>query len=175
MWALGERLARFGLTLHPDKTRLIELGRHAQKNREARGEGKPEIFDVPGFTHGCGKSRTGRFKILRLTVKKRMRATLKAIRAKLRKTMHDPIPKVGEWLGSVVGGYFNYFAVPGNSYRLCRFRSEICRTWRRMLPRRSQRHRLSWAKFQVLVASYMPKYRNTHPYPNERFYVNYPR
>jgi hypothetical protein len=173
--ALRGRLAQFGLALHPDKTRLIEFGRYAGNNRAAHGEGKPETFDFLGFTHCCGKTRTGRFKILRLTVKKRMCATLKAIRAKLRKRMHDSIPSVGKWLGSVVMGYFNYFAVPGNSYRLCSFRSEICRAWRRMLQRRSQRHRLPWTKFRELVECYIPKYRNTHPYPNERFRVNYPR
>lgn len=173
--ALRERLAQFGLALHPDKTRLIEFGRYAGKNRVAHGEGKTETFDFLGFTHCCSKTRTGRFKILRLTVKKRMYATLKAIRAKLRKRMHDSNPSVGKWLGSVVRGYFNYFAVPGNSYRLCSFRSEICRAWRRMFQRRSQRHRLPWTKFRELVECYIPKYRNTHPYPNERFRVNYPR
>ena len=102
--ALRERLAQFGLGLHPDKTRLIEFGRYAGKNRAAHGEGKPETFDFPGFTHCCGKPRTGQFKILRLTVKKRMCATLKAIRAKLRKRMPESIPSVGKWLGSVVRG-----------------------------------------------------------------------
>lgn len=173
--ALQERMAKFGLALHPDKTRLIEFGRYAQKNRTRRGQGKPETFDFLGFTHYCGKNRKGWFAIGRVTVKKRMRATLKAIRAKLRKKMHDDIPTVGKWLGSVVRGYFNYFAVPGNSYRLCSFRSEVCRAWRRMLKRRSQRHRLSWERFNRLVNRYIPAYRNTHPYPNQRFGVIHPR
>jgi len=173
--ALRERLARFGLALHPDKTRMIEFGRYASKNREQRGEGKPETFDFLGFTHCCGKTRKGWFKILRLTTKKRMRATLKVIRAKLRSKMHQPVPVVGKWLGSVVRGYFNYFAVPGNEYRLCSFRSEICRTWRRMLQRRSQRHNLSWERFRRLENRYIPQYRNTHPYPEQRFGVTHPR
>lgn len=173
--AMRERLAQFGLTLHPDKTRLIEFGRFAAENRKRRGEGKPETFDFLGFTHCCGKTRKGWFKILRLTVKKRMRATLKAIREKLRSKMHQPVPQVGKWLGSVVRGYFNYFAVPGNEYRLCSFRSEICRTWRRMLQRRSQRHNLSWERFRRLVDRYIPPYRNTHPYPEQRFGVTHPR
>ncbi|MDP3842909.1 MAG: group II intron reverse transcriptase/maturase [Oxalobacteraceae bacterium] len=173
--ALQERLAKFGLALHPGKTRLIEFGRYAQKNRARRGEGKPETFDFLGFTHCCGKTRKGWFTILRVTIKKRMRATLKAIRAKLRKKMHDDIPTVGKWLKSVVQGYFNYFAVPGNAYRLCSFRSEICRTWRRMLKRRSQRHHLSWERFNRLVDRYIPAYRNSHPYPDQRFHVNHPR
>ncbi len=173
--ALRERLAEFGLVLHPNKTRLIEFGRLAIKTREQRGEGKPETFDFLGFTHCCGKTRKGWFTILRLTVKKRMRATLRAIRAKLREKMHHPIPAVGKWLRSVVQGYFNYFAVPGNVYRLSGFRSEVCRTWRRMLQRRGQRHHLSWERFQHLVNRYIPPYRNTHPYPEQRFRVTYPR
>jgi group II intron reverse transcriptase/maturase len=173
--ALRERLTAFGLTLHPEKTRLIEFGRHATENRRRRGEGKPETFDFLGFTHCCGTSRKGWFKILRLTVKKRMRATLKAIREQLRKKMHLPVPTVGKWLASVVQGYFNYFAVPGNAYRLTSFRSEVCRAWRRILQRRSQRHRLSWQRFNRLVDRYIPPYRNTHPYPSERFNVKHPR
>ena len=169
------RMAQFGLALHPDKTRLIEFGRYAIESRKQRGEGKPETFDFLGFTHCCGKTRKGWFEILRLTVKKRMRATLKAIRAKLRSMMHYRVPVVGKWLGSVVRGYFNYFAVPGNQYRLCSFRSEICRTWRRILQRRSQRHNLSWARFRRLEKRFIPPYRHAHPYPEERFRVKHPR
>ena len=173
--ALRERLMSVGLILHPDKTRLIEFGRFAERDRQRRGDGKPETFDFLGFTHCCSRTRQGWFFILRMTVKKRMRATLKAIRAKLRSMMHHPIPLVGKWLGSVVRGYFNYFAVPGNIYRLTSFRKEICRTWRRMLYRRSQRHRLSWERFAQLEKRYIPPYRTLHPYPEQRFRVKYPR
>ena len=172
---MRERLGKFSLMLHPDKTRLIEFGRFAARNRKQRGEGKPETFDFLGFTHGCGKTRKGGFQILRLTVKKRMRATLKAIRAKLRSKMHNPVPEVGRWLGSVVQGYFNYFGVPGNNYRLGSFRREISRAWRRMLQRRSQKHHLSWERFNKLIDRYIPPYRNTHPYPEQRFNVTHPR
>jgi group II intron reverse transcriptase/maturase len=170
--ALRERMAKFGLVLHPEKTRLIEFGRYAERNRNARGEGRPETFDFLGFTHCCGKTRQGWFTILRLTVKKRMRATLKAIRAKLRRRMHDDVPAVGKWLGSVVQGYFNYFAVPGNGNRLYSFRGEVGRIWRRMLIRRSQRHCLSWERFSRLMSRYIPPCRTIHPYPNQRFRVN---
>ncbi len=169
--ALRVRMAQFGLVLHPEKTRLIEFGRFAEGSRKARGEGRPETFDFLGFTHCCGKTRKGWFTTLRLTAKKRMRATLKAIRAKLRSKMHDTIPSVGKWLGSVLRGYFNYFAVPGNGPRMHSFRGEICRTWRRMLIRCSQRHCLSWERFRRLVSRYIPPYRNIHPYPNQRFRV----
>ena len=167
--AMRERLAQFGLALHPDKTRLLEFGRNAARNRERRGEGKPETFDFLGFAHCCGKTHKGGFKLLRLTVKKRMRATLKAIREKLRKLMHAPVPEVGEWLGSVVRGYFNYFGVPGNRYPLQSFRNEICRAWWQKLRRRGQRHKLSMERFRKLADQFIPKYRNTHPYPEERF------
>jgi group II intron reverse transcriptase/maturase len=173
--ALRERLAQFDLILHPDKTRLIEFGRFADRDRRQRGDGKPETFDFLGFTHCCSRTRQGWFFILRMTVKKRMRATLKSIRAKLRSMMHHPIPMVGKWLGSVVRGYFNYFAVPGNIYRLTSFRKEICRTWRRMLHRRGQRHRLSWKRFAQLEKRYIPPYRTLHPYPEQRFRVKHPR
>ncbi len=173
--ALRERLAAFGLVLHPDKTRLIEFGKYAAKNRHQPGEGKPKTFDFLGFTHCCGTTRQGGFKILRLTIKKRMRATLKALREQLRKRMHQPVPMVGKWLRSVVQGYFNYFGVPGNSYRLISFRSEVCRAWRRILLRRGQRHCLSWQRFNRLVKRYIPPYRNTHPYPDARFRVKHPR
>jgi len=172
---LRERLAQFGLVLNPDKTRLIEFGRFAIKDREQRGDGKPETFDFLGFTHCCSQTRKGWFLVRRLTVKKRMRATLKAIRAKLRSMMHDPVSTVGTWLRSVVQGYFNYFAVPGNVYRLSSFRTDICRAWRRMLHRRSQRHTLSWERFNMLVKRYIPSVRTTHPYPEERFRATHPR
>ena len=173
--ALRERLEKFSLRLHPEKTRLIEFGRYAQWNRKRRGERKAETFDFLGFTHCCGKTQRGGFKLLRLTVKKRMRATLKAIRTKLKEKMHHPIPVVGRWLGRVVQGYFNYYAVPGNEYRLTGFRYEVCRAWRQVLLRRSQRHNLPWARFWTLVTRYIPFPKTIHPYPEDRFYVKHPR
>jgi len=173
--ALRERMEKFGLALHPGKTRLIEFGRFADRDRRRRGEGKPETFDFLGFTHCCSQTRQGWFFILRMTVKKRMRATLKSIREKLRGMMHCPIPVVGKWLGRVVQGYLNYFAVPGNIYRLTSFHKEICRMWRRVLHRRSQRHRLSWKRFAQLEKRYIPPYRTLHPYPEQRFYATHPR
>jgi len=167
--ALHERLAKFGLTLHPQKTRLIEFGRWAEPQRRKRGLGRPETFDFLGFTHCCSKTRNGAFKILRLTIKKRMRATLAAIREKLRKKRHDPIDEVGRWLKSVMRGYYNYFAVPGNLKRLHGFRYEVCRAWRAQSGRRSQKGKMTWAKFGRLVEQYLPIPRRVHPYPSARF------
>ena len=139
---LQERLARFGLSLNSSKTRLIEFGRFAVTNRRKRGLRKPETFDFLGFTHCCSVSRRGDFQVLRLTVKKRMRATLLAIREELSRRRHDLVRVQGQWLKRVVSGYFNYHAVPGNLIRLGGFRLAVCRLWRQALKRRSQRNRL---------------------------------
>ena len=166
---LQERLAGFGLSLNASKTRLIEFGRFAARNRKKRGLGKPETFDFLGFTHCCSTNRSGGFQILRLTVKKRMRATLLAIRDELKRRRHEPVRVVGQWLKRVVSGYFNYHAVPGNLIRLGGFRLAVCRLWRQALKRRSQRNRLQWSRYGRLADLYIPRPRNAHPYPEDRF------
>ena len=168
--AMRERLAKFKLELHPDKTRLIQFGRYAAERRRKLGLGKPETFDFLGFTHCCGQY-SGGFKIVRLTVKKRMRATLADIRKALMRRRHEPVPVVGRWIGRVVQGYFNYYAVPGNLYRLSGFRTEVSHAWRHALMRRSQRHRMPWTRFNRLVTKYLPPCRAVHPLPGERFHV----
>jgi hypothetical protein len=130
---LQERLTKFGLSLHPDKTRLIEFGRYAAERRRRRGQGRPETFDFLGFTHCCGTNQQGKFQVVRLTAKKRMRATLTAIRDKLYQRRHEPVPIVGTWLQRVLNGYFAYHAVPTNLLRLDGFRDEVCRAWRHTL------------------------------------------
>ena len=169
--AMRERLGRFGLALHPKKTRLIEFGRHAVYRRHRRGLGHPETFDFLGFTHCCGKTRKGLFKIVRLTIRKRMNAKLKAIRDAIRKRMHEPVKVVGKWLGRIVQGYFNYHAVPDNLTRLNAFRTEVGRIWLKALRRRSQRHKMPWSRFKYLVNRYLPPARQQHPYPSKRFGV----
>src|SRR5205823_13433102 len=142
---LRERLGKFGLELHPDKTRRIEFGRFAEENRKRRGEGKPETFDFLGFTHISGKNGLGRFMVRRTTIRKRMRAKLRQIKQHLRKRMHDPVPQTGQWLKSVVQGYFNYYAVPGNLASLGVFRDRVLVLWWRTLRRRSQQRRIPLA------------------------------
>jgi RNA-directed DNA polymerase len=171
---LWERLGKFGLSLHPDKTRLIRFGRFAAEDRRARGEGKPETFDFLGFTHCCGRDRKGKFQVVRLTVKKRMRKTLTAIRETLYRRRHEPVPVIGAWLHRVMEGYFQYHAIPTNLFRLGGFRSEVCRAWLHALRRRSQRTRLNWERFQRLVRRYIPNCRVLHPYPEERFFASHP-
>ena len=171
---LRERLAKFGLTLHPDKTRLFEFGRFAAERRRKRGQGRPESFDFLGFTHCCGTDQQGKFQVVPLTAKQRMRATLTAIRCTLLRRRHEPVPVVGAWLHRVLSGYFAYHAVPTNLLRLNGLRSEICRAWRQALLRRSQRHRLTWSRFNRLTRKYVPPCRVLHPYPEERFFASRP-
>lgn len=167
---LEERFSKFGLGLHPEKTRLIEFGRFAAKNRAARGLGKPETFDFLGFTHICGKARSGRFLLRRITISKRMRVKLHEVKDQLRRRRHWSIPEQGRWLGSVVRGHLAYFAVPGNYKAVHAFRDEATRLWLRSLKRRSQRHRLNWSRMHRLAARWLPPARILHPWPTARFY-----
>ena len=173
---LQEQLRKVGLELHPEKTRMIEFGRFAESNRKRRGEGKPETFDFLGFTHMCGRTRTaGRFTVKRKTIGKRMRAKLQEIRQKLRQRMHDAVPETGKWLRSVVQGYFNYHAIPGNGKRLQAFRDGVTRYWRQTLSRRSQSGRIDWKRMDRLVRRWIPSIRIMHPYPSVRFDATHPR
>jgi RNA-directed DNA polymerase len=172
---LRARLAKFGLELHPDKTRLIEFGRYAAGNRSARGAGKPETFDFLGFTHICAASKSGRFWVKRITIKKRMRAKLKAVKAQIKQRRHLPIPVQGAWLASVVRGHQAYYAVPGNFEAVNEFRTQIARHWYKALRRRSQRTRLTWARMNRTVTRWLPRTRVLHPYPSVRFAATYPR
>jgi RNA-directed DNA polymerase len=166
---LRERFAKFNLELHPDKTRLIEFGRYAASNRAERGLGKPETFDFLGLTHICGKTRKGRFWLRRITVAKRMRAKLKQVKDQLMRRRHLPIPEQGQWLASVIRGHLGYYAVPGNIRAANAFRIQASRHWFRALRRRSQRHRLNWARMDRLIARWLPPVRIVHPYPEVRF------
>jgi RNA-directed DNA polymerase len=171
---LHERLAKFGLELHPEKTRLIEFGRFATERRKRRGEGKPETFNFLGFTHICGTNyQTGKFTIHRKTVGKRMAAKLKEIRVQLRKRMHARVPGTVKWLQQVVRGYFQYHAVPGNGARMRVFRNEVSRSWLWALRRRSQRQRMSWKRFKARLDPLLPQVQILHPYPDARFNAKY--
>jgi RNA-directed DNA polymerase len=166
---LRERFAKFGLELHPDKTRLIEFGRNASRARAARGVGKPETFDFLGFTHMCAKTKTGRFWIKRKTISKRMRAKLADVKDQLKARRHHSIPEQGRWVGSVVRGHFAYYAVPGNSDALEAFRAGVIHHWFNTLRRRSQRTCLTWDRMRRLVLRWLPSTRILHPLPYARF------
>ena len=171
-----ERLAKFGLELHLEKTRLIEFGRFAALSREKRGEGKPETFTFLGFTHYCGKRRKdGAFIVWRETAKKRMVAKLQAIKMELKRRRHEPVASVGAWLQKVISGYYQYHAVPGNLPRLSLLRWRLRWVWWRALSRRSQRSRVAMDRLNRLIDRWIPVARVLHPYPMQRFDASHPR
>lgn len=168
---LTERMGKFNLELHADKTRLIEFGRFAATNREKRGEGKPETFNFLGFTHICGKTRKGHFTVKRQTMRKRLRAKVKAIKLELKRRLHDPLPKQGKWLRSVLLGHFRYYGVPMNGPALSEFRYQVVRVWKRALERRSQTARVTWERMYRLARNWLPYPRIYHLYPSQRLIV----
>ena len=173
--ALQQRMEKFALSLHPDKTRLIEFGRFAAEHRARRGLGKPETFNFLGFTHICGRSRRGLFQLKRKSRRDRMRTKLRAIKEELRRRMHEPIPQQGQWLHQVVRGYFAYHAVPTNVASLSAFRNHVVDLWRRTLKRRSQKDHTTWNRLARLAADFLPAPRILHPWPDARFAVTHPR
>ena len=166
---LREQLAAHGLELHPDKTRLIEFGRFAAENRDRDRRGKPDTFDFLGFTHVCSKTKAGRFTLRRLTMRKRLRAKLLAVKLELRKRWHQPIRTVAVWLASVIRGHLNYYAVPLNSERVAAFRYRVIVYWRRALNRRSDKANVTWTRMRRMARALLPPARVVHPWPNQRF------
>ncbi len=169
--ALRERFAKFGLELHADKTRLVEFGRWAARDRKRRGGGKPETFNFLGFTHSCTKTRKGRFAVLRQTMRKRMQAKLHEVKAELRQRMHTTIPEQGAYLRAVVTGHLRYYGVPRNGPALYAFRRGVERLWWTALNRRSQGRHVSWGRMYRLIQRYLPPARICHPYPTLRHVV----
>ena len=172
---LQERLAKFSLEVHPEKTRLIEFGKYARRQPAERGEGEPESFTFLGFTHECDVTRTGGFKLKRTTVRKRMEAKLQEVKQSLRARMHDAVDATGRWLGQVLTGYYQYHAIPGNLAALKRFRERLQQHWRRTLRHRSQRSALNESKLARLFTRWLPRPQTLHPYPAVRFDARYPR
>jgi RNA-directed DNA polymerase len=167
---LRERFARFGLELHEGKTRLIEFGRFAARDRARRGLSKPETFDFLGLTHICDRAwNTGRFKLRRVTSKKRLRAKLRAVKTELMQRRHEPVPEQGAWLAKVLQGHANYYAVPDNLEAVAAFRHGLTGHWLRALRRRSQRSSLTWERMRRLEARWLPPVRVLHPWPSARF------
>jgi RNA-directed DNA polymerase len=166
---LRRRFAEFGLELHPDKTRLIEFGRNAARNRDRDGRGKPETFDFLGFTHICSRTRaTGRFVVRRQTMRKKFRVKLAAVKVELRRRWHLPVREVGRWLASVVVGHMNYYAVPLNIDLVDAFRYRVIKHWKRALSRRSQKAYVTWPRMLRIAAAWIPRVRIVHPWPNQR-------
>ena len=173
--AMRARFEEFALQLHPDKTRLIEFGRHAAAGRKKRGLGKPETFDFLGFTHICSRCRRGSFQLKRKSRRDRVRGKLKEIKEELWRRMHWPIPEQGSWLAQVIRGFFAYHAVPTNFAALSKFRRQIIWLWLRTLRRRSQRDNTPWTRMAKLAADFLPKPKILHPWPSVRFAAKHPR
>jgi len=173
--AMRERLQEFSLSLHPEKTRLIEFGRFAAANRRRRGLGKPDSFKFLGFSFICGKSLRGNFLLKRRSRRDRMKAKIKEVAGELRQRMHQSIPEQGTWLKQVITGYFAYHAVPTNWAALGAFRDEITKRWQWTLQRRSQKGSRTWEQMKKLADDWLPKPRILHPWPNQRFAVKHPR
>lgn len=167
---LRTRMQKFQLELHPEKTRLVRFGRFARAKCEREGR-KPETIAFLGFTHICGHTRSGKYLLMRHTIKKRQRAKLREIRDELMARRHDPIPRQGLWLRQVVRGYYNYYGVPTNSRPMRQFREEVLKAWLFALRRRSQRHRLSWERMGILSDRWLPRARLCHPWPWDRFHA----
>src|SRR5437016_3046388 len=169
---LTERMRKFNLELHPEKTRLLEFGPFAIDNRQRRGEGKPETFNFLGFTHICVKKRSnGMYTVLRQTIRKRVQAKLSAVKAELQRRMHEPIPEQSKWLQAVVRGHLRYYGVPMNNPALALFRFQVGRLWHRSLSRRSQNGRVLWDRMRRLIARWLPLPTVCHPYPLRRMGV----
>jgi len=169
--AMRKRLEEFSLSLHPDKTRLIEFGRFAAARRAQRGLGKPETFKFLGFVFICGRTRKGKFQLKRKSRRDRMRAKLSAVKEELRRRMHQWIPEQGRWLAQVIRGYFAYHAVPTNFSALSAFRHYVMRLWLRTLRRRSQKDNLTWERITKLANDFLPQPKILHPWPSVRFAV----
>ena len=174
--ALNERLSKFSLSLHKDKTRLIRFGRFAKRDANRfDGQSKPKTFDFLGMTHICGQTKDGKFRVFRKTIRKRLTEKLKAVKAELIKRMHNSILEQGEWLKTVVRGYFGYHAIPGNMKAIGTFRTQVARIWYKTLRRRSQKTNLDWVKMNVIVDKWLPRARILHPWPEERLERQLPK
>jgi len=169
--AAGPEALRPVATWHPEKTRLLMFGRYAEKMRTERGLGKPETFSFLGLTHICGRTGRGKFLLIRRTMRKRMQAKLREVKAELQRRRRRSIPEQGAWLRAGARGYFAYHAVPTNGRTLLSFRTQVIRLLQRSLRRRGQRDRTNWQKMGRLVRRWIPPARIRHPWPEERFDV----
>jgi group II intron reverse transcriptase/maturase len=166
---LRERFSKFGLKLHPEKTRLIEFGRFAAQDRQSRGEGKPETFNFLGFTHTCGTDQRGKFTVVRKTMRQRMLKKLKEVNLELRRRMHQPVDEQGRYVRALIRGHLNYYGVPLNSRAIRAFRTLVVRLWKKWLSRRSQRGHVTWDRMQRYIERWVPPAVICHPYPSARF------
>jgi len=168
--ALTDRVAKFGLQLHPDKTRVLEFGRFSLEERARRGLSKPATFEFLGFLHIMGKSRGGKAMLRRRTSRQKRQAKLVRLKEELRRRRHRPVAEQHAWLSQVLEGQYRYYGVPTNHRALAQFRRRVVRLWRRSLERRSQRAGFTLARWRALLERFpLPEPRIMHPWPDQRF------
>jgi RNA-directed DNA polymerase len=164
--ALADRLAKFGLELHPDKTRVLQFGRFARQNRERDGSPRPETFDFLGFTHIAGVDRRGKFQLKRRTSRKKRTAKLAKLSEEMRRRRHHAVAQQHVWLSSVLRGHYRYYGVPTNASAMASFRERVRRGWHCQLQRRSQRGRWTAAQKARHDRRYtLPSPHIHHPWP----------
>ena len=168
--AMSDRLAKFGLELHPEKTRVLRFGRFAKTDSVLDGRDRPETFDFLGFTHICAQGPTRAFRYIRRTSRKKRRAKLQARGDEIGRRKHDRVIDQHRWLNSVLRGHYGYYGVPGNFSALSSFRHEVLRKWHAALQRRSQRARWSEERRERFDRAFplLPA-KITHPHPFQRF------
>jgi len=150
MEVLPKRFAKYGLTLHPEKTRLVDFGRYAEEHAKRQGK-KPATFDFLGFTHICARSRRGKFTVNVRTMKKRLRRGLKAIAEWCQKNRHEPVEEQQQTLNAKLRGHYQYYGLPTNSRSIWKFYRGVCRIWRKWLNRRTRGKRLTWENYTELL------------------------
>jgi len=171
--AMAERLAKFGLELHPEKTRVLRFGRYAHKDCGRDGQARPATFDFLGFTHIAGQKRQGGFQLQCRTSRKKRAAKMAMLRVEMRRRQHDPPAMQHQWLCSVIRGHCNYYGVPTNAKALASFRRDVERAWHRQLQRRSQRARWTVERIKRFESRYpLPATRIVHPWPEKRFAIS---
>jgi RNA-directed DNA polymerase len=159
---LPKRLARFGLQLHPEKTRLVRFQRPGDKERSSRSEG-PGAFTFLGFTHFWGKSRKGNWVVKRKTAASRFTRSLSRVRQWCRRWRHEPVAWQQRQLSRGLRGHYAYYGITGNYQALSNFHRQVTREWRKWLHRRSQKAKMTWERFNRLLVNYpLPRPRIVH-------------
>lgn len=165
MGVLPKRFGKYGLELHPTKTRLIEFQRPDRRPPDEGGRGRPGTFDLLGFTHRWGKSRRGKWVVKRKTARDRLSRSLKRIAAWCRTNRHQKVKQQWEMLTLKLRGHYGYYGIVGNSKGISRFRENVVHIWRKWLDRRSHRAHMSWERMHKLLERYpLPPARIVHPY-----------
>jgi RNA-directed DNA polymerase len=150
MEVLPKRFAKYGLTLHPEKTRLVEFGRYAEANAKRRGK-KPATFDILGITYVCARSRKGKFTVHVKTMKKRFKRGLRAITEWCQENRHMPVDEQQKTLNAKLRGHYQYYGRPTNYRSIWRFYQEVCHIWRKWLSRRTRGNGMTREKFAALL------------------------